>query len=91
MYSVCMARRNISLHDDLDDAARRAGINVSAVTQSALEAELDRRARMDRLGAWLDELDEKHGPPTKAEMRDAERWWASRQPVVPAPDRRRPA
>ena len=82
-----MARRNISLPDELDEAARQAGINVSAVTRKALEAELDRQARMARLGEWLDELDEQHGAPTEAEMRDAEAWWAARTPVVPASDR----
>jgi post-segregation antitoxin (ccd killing protein) len=77
-----MARRNISLPDDLDEAARRAGINVSAVSRKALEAELDRKVRMARLDAWLDEMDEKYGPPSEEAMREAEAWWAARRPVL---------
>jgi len=76
-----MARRNISLPDDLDEAARQAGINVSAVTRKALLVELDRRDRMARLDAWLDELDAKYGPPSEEEMAAAEAWWAARRPV----------
>lgn len=82
-----MARRNISLPDDLDEAAREAGINVSAVTRKALEAELDRKARMARLGEWLDEMDEKYGAPTAEDMAEAEHWWESRIQVVPAASR----
>jgi post-segregation antitoxin (ccd killing protein) len=77
-----MARRNISLPDDLDEAARRAGINVSALTRKALEVELDRRARMAELGAWLDEMDEELGPPSEEEMSAAREWWAARRPVL---------
>ena len=77
-----MARRNISLPDDLDEAARRAGINVSAVTRKALEVELDRKARMAELDAWLDEMDEEYGPPSDEAVAAAEAWWASRRPVL---------
>jgi post-segregation antitoxin (ccd killing protein) len=35
-----MARVNVYLPDELADRARAAGLNVSAVTRSALEAEL---------------------------------------------------
>jgi post-segregation antitoxin (ccd killing protein) len=77
-----MARRNISLPDDLDEAARVAGINVSALTRQAIETELDRRARRTRLGAWLDELDEQHGPPTDAEMAEARAWFDDRSAVA---------
>ncbi len=59
-----MARRNISLPDDLDDQARRAKLNVSALAQRAVANELDRRQRMVALDAWLDELDAAHGAPS---------------------------
>ena len=72
VYSLCMARRNISLPDDLDEQARRARLNVSALAQRAVAAELDRRERMARLDAWLDELDAEHGEPSaKAITKDA--------------------
>lgn len=69
-----MARRNISLPDDLDQRARSAGINVSALVQRALAEDLDRRRRMAELDAWLDELDAAHGAPSAAAMAEALRW-----------------
>jgi post-segregation antitoxin (ccd killing protein) len=78
-----MARRNISLPDDLDEAARRARLNVSALAQRAVAAELDRRERMARLGAWLDELDAEHGEPSAKAMADARKWVASGRQVQP--------
>jgi post-segregation antitoxin (ccd killing protein) len=45
-----MARVNVYLPDELATRAREAGVNVSAVTRAALEAELAAEAT----GAWLD-------------------------------------
>jgi post-segregation antitoxin (ccd killing protein) len=53
-----MARLNVWVPDDLATRARELGLNVSALTQSALRAEVERHAT-DR---WLDSL----GPPTGA-------------------------
>jgi post-segregation antitoxin (ccd killing protein) len=44
-----MARVNVYLPDELAVRAREAGVNVSAVTRAALEAELAAGAT----GAWL--------------------------------------
>lgn len=77
-----MARRNISLPDDLDSEARRAGLNVSALAKAAIVAELSRRGRMARFDAWLDELDAEHGVPSDGATRAAEAWIRS---AVPAP------
>ena len=76
-----MARRNISLPDDLDEQARRARLNVSALAQRAVAAELDRRERMARLDAWLDELDAEHGAPSAKAMAEARKWVASGRQV----------
>ena len=81
MYSLCMARRNISLPDDLDDQARRARLNVSALAQQAVLDELDRRRRMAALDAWLDELDATHGPPSAKARARAQAWLDSATPV----------
>jgi len=78
-----MARRNISLPDDLDDRARRARLNVSALAQRAVAQELDRQARMAQLDAWLDELDAAHGAPSSKAMADAKEWFSSRRKVQP--------
>jgi post-segregation antitoxin (ccd killing protein) len=76
-----MTRRNISLPDDIDDLARDAGLNVSALARQAILGELDRRSRMQRLDAWLDAMDEEHGTPTRAARDEAEAWVASATPV----------
>ncbi|MGH9030565.1 MAG: type II toxin-antitoxin system CcdA family antitoxin [Acidimicrobiia bacterium] len=78
-----MARRNISLPDDLDEQARRARLNVSALAQRAVADELDRRHRMARLDDWLDELDAEHGAPSRKAMAEAREWVASTRRVQP--------
>jgi post-segregation antitoxin (ccd killing protein) len=72
-----MARRNISLPDDLDEQARRAKLNVSALAQRAVADELDRRQRMAALDAWLDALDKANGVPSAKARADAQAWLAS--------------
>lgn len=52
MYYVCMARVNVYVPDDLAARARAAGLNVSAVAQAAIRAELERNAT----DAWLRDL-----------------------------------
>lgn len=54
MYSVCMARVNVYLPDDLAERVKLAGVSISAVTQEALRRTL---AVIDT-DAWLDRLDE---------------------------------
>jgi post-segregation antitoxin (ccd killing protein) len=44
VYYVCMARLNVYVPDELAKRARAAGLNVSALTQAAITAELDRDA-----------------------------------------------
>jgi post-segregation antitoxin (ccd killing protein) len=78
-----MARRNISLPDNLDEQARTAGLNVSALAQRAVADELDRRERMAALDAWLDELDAAHGPPTAKAKAKAQAWLDSATAVKP--------
>lgn len=86
-----MARRNISLPDELDERARRARLNVSALAQRAVALELDRQARMSQLDAWLDELDASHGAPSAKAMAAAREWFASGRKVEPRAVARRPA
>ena len=47
-----MARVNVYLPDDLAEKARAADLNVSGLTQAAIQRELDRQS----LNAWLDEV-----------------------------------
>ncbi|MBI2708922.1 MAG: hypothetical protein HYX34_04420 [Actinobacteria bacterium] len=74
---MCMARRNISLPDDLDEQARSERLNVSSLAQRAVVDELDRRRRMAALDAWLDELDAADGVPSATARARAETWLAS--------------
>ena len=54
VYSVCMARVNVYLPDELAQRARVAGVNISGVTQDALRGILA-AADTDR---WLDHLEQ---------------------------------
>ena len=74
VYSMRMARVNISLPDELYDEARRARLNVSRVAAAALAAELNRQAKADALGAYLAQLDAELGPVTAADQARAEEW-----------------
>lgn len=78
-----MARRNISLPDDLDERAREAGLNVSALAQRAIAHELDCRRRMAALAAWLDDLDVTHGAPSEEAVAEARAWLASAREMPP--------
>lgn len=49
---VCMTRLNVYVPDELAERARARGLNVSALTQKAIAAELDRTS----MSAWLDGL-----------------------------------
>lgn len=91
VYCLCMARRNISLPDDLDEQARSARLNVSALAQRAVAEELGRRERMAALDAWLDELDRAHGEPSQQATAEAQAWLDSAVPVKPRPKRATPS
>ena len=54
---VCMARLNVYVPDDLAEKARARGLNVSALTQAAIAAELEAGATAE----WLAELPESVG------------------------------
>jgi post-segregation antitoxin (ccd killing protein) len=53
VYIVCMARLNVYVPDELAKRARARGLNVSALTQAAIRAELEQSAT----DAWLEGLD----------------------------------
>ncbi|MDA9912886.1 type II toxin-antitoxin system CcdA family antitoxin [Candidatus Nanopelagicales bacterium] len=54
MYTVCMARVNVYLPDQLAEQARLADVNVSAITQEALA----RKLGVLGFRSWLDRLAE---------------------------------
>ena len=58
-----MARLNVYVPDDLAERARARGLNVSALTQAAISAELERSAT----DQWLSRLS---GNPTSARHDD---------------------
>jgi post-segregation antitoxin (ccd killing protein) len=51
-----MARLNVYVPDELAERARTSGLNVSALTQAAILAELNRTS----MSAWLDALPAVH-------------------------------
>jgi hypothetical protein len=69
-----MARVNITLPDDLLNQARSAGLNVSRLAAAALAEELDRRAKLNELDAYLADLDKELGPVPQHELRAARDW-----------------
>lgn len=69
-----MARVNITIPDELLEQARAAGLNVSRLAAAALAEELDRRARIAALDAYLAELEAEFGPVPDAELQAAAAW-----------------
>lgn len=78
-----MARVNITIPDELLEHARAAGLNVSRLAAAALVEELDRRAKIAALDAYLAELDAELGPIPQAEQ-DAAAAWADHVTGRPA-------
>jgi len=74
VYIMRMARVNITLPDDLLNQARAAGLNVSRLAAAALAEELDRRAKIDELDAYLADLDNELGPVPQHELKAAREW-----------------
>lgn len=69
-----MARVNITVPDEVLERARAADLNVSALTTAALAEELDRRAKVAALDAYLADLERAHGPVPEEEMAAARVW-----------------
>ena len=74
VYSVRMARVNITMPDDLYRRAREAGLNVSQLAQRAAAEELDRLAKIAELDAYLAQLEAELGPTTDVERTEARAW-----------------
>lgn len=64
---MCMARLNVYVPDELASAARDAGLNVSALTRSAIGQAL----RSRQADAWLDGFETTGSGPTHASVIDA--------------------
>lgn len=69
-----MARVNITVHDALLGRARAAGLNVSQLSARALAEELDSRAKLAALDAYLAELEAERGPISADERVEAHAW-----------------
>ena len=69
-----MSRVNITVPDDVATRAREAGLNVSRVATTALLEELDRRAKVEALDAYLARLDAELGPIGPDEALAATTW-----------------
>lgn len=60
--------------DDLYAQARRAGLNVSQLTQRAVADELNRLGKIAEIDAYLVELETRLGPTSDAERAEAKAW-----------------
>lgn len=69
-----MSRVNITVPDDVVEQARAAGLNVSRLATAALVEELDRRAKISALDAYLTQLENELGPIPPDEQAKASRW-----------------
>ena len=69
-----MARVNITMPEDLYDRAKRAGLNVSQLTQRAVTEELTRLVKIAELDSYLAELEAELGPVPEQERVDAQAW-----------------
>jgi len=74
VYIMRMARVNITLPDHLLGQARAAGLNISRLAAAALAEELDRRAKIRELDAYLADLDNELGPVPQHELQAAREW-----------------
>jgi Post-segregation antitoxin CcdA len=69
-----MARVNITIPDELLEHARAAGLNVSRLASAALVEELDRRAKIAALDAYLAEQEAEFGPVPASDLEAAAVW-----------------
>jgi post-segregation antitoxin (ccd killing protein) len=74
VYAMRMARVNITVPDDLLGRAKAAGLNVSRLAAAALAAELERRAKVAELDAYLADLDAELGSIPQQESVAAREW-----------------
>lgn len=75
-YDECVKKRRITLNLDEDVVSTLEAIggrSVSATANAALRDALASAAHRLALLSWLDELDEKHGSPSPAEIAAADR------------------
>lgn len=71
-----MAKVSVSIPDDIVAAAKSAGLNISRLATLALTNELDRRAKVAELDAYLAQLDRTLGPVSDADAIEAAEWAA---------------
>jgi post-segregation antitoxin (ccd killing protein) len=74
VYSMRMARVNITIPDELYRQAKAAGVNVSQLAQHALISELSRADKLRALDEYIAELEAELGPPSAEALAAAEAW-----------------
>lgn len=74
-YDVLMKKRRVTLNldEDVVEALEAiGGRSMSSVANEALREALELAAHRVALREWLDELDDKHGPPTAEQLAAAD-------------------
>jgi hypothetical protein len=74
VYSMRMARVNITVPDEVIVRARTAKLNISRIATAALVEELDRLVKLAELDAYLAELEAERGPITDEEAAEGRAW-----------------
>lgn len=69
-----MARVNITIPDDLVEAAKEADLNISKLASEAVADALDKLSKIRALDEYLAELEEELGPPSAEEVAEAKEW-----------------
>lgn len=72
-----MARVNISVPDELLRRAKADGLNISQLARWAIADELERRAKIAAVDAYLAEQDAEFGPLGQGELAAARQWVGS--------------
>ena len=86
VYTMRMARVNVTMPDDLHARAKQAHLNISQLAQRAIADELNRIAKLAELDAYLSELEAELGPTSDTDRAEA-RAWADKA-IGPSPTRR---
>ncbi len=73
-----MAQHEITamVNEEIVEEARLLGIeDIATVVNAALKEHVERLAHLAALDEWLDEMEEKHGPPSEEAMAWARAAW----------------
>ena len=87
VYSMRMARVNITVPDEVIVRAREARLNISRIATGALAEELNRLVKRAELDAYLAALEAERGPITEEAAAEGRAWLDAALAAPPVSDR----